>query len=174
MASEALSPIDIVKSALDHLNRHVWRLTAVSRLYESKAFPRGSGPDFCNAAASFLSDDQADDILAKLHGVEELFQRQRRVRWGPRTLDLDLIAIGQTVLPNPEEFCRWQGLAPDQQTRQTPNTLILPHPRLQDRPFVLKPMMEICPGWCHPVLGQTLAELLDDLSDEEKDGTKPI
>ena len=67
---------------------------AVSRFFATPAFPAGSGPDFVNAAAAFHSASAPGDILARLHEIEAAFGRSRGARWGQRSLDLDLIAVG--------------------------------------------------------------------------------
>jgi 2-amino-4-hydroxy-6-hydroxymethyldihydropteridine diphosphokinase len=91
-----------------------------------------------------------------------------------RTLDIDLIAAGDMVLPDAETYSRWQGLAAEEQTRQTPDQLILPHPRLQDRAFVLVPLNDIAPHWQHPVLGLTVAQMLENLDENDVNAVVPL
>lgn len=76
-----------------------------------------------------------------------------------RTLDLDLIAFGQTVLPDPATHGHWRDLPMEDQRRFAPDRLILPHPRLQDRAFVLIPLCDVAPDWPHPVTGRTIAQM---------------
>jgi len=137
---------------------------AVSRMYQTPAFPAGAGPDFVNAACVFYSDLAAPDVLARLHRIEADFGRTRTQRWGPRTLDLDLIACGAQIAPDAAVFQQWRELPPDLQSLEVPDCLVLPHPRLQDRPFVLIPLADVAPHWRHPVLGQTVLEMLSDHS----------
>ena len=107
-----------------------------------------------------------------------LYGRARTVRWGQRTLDLDLIAIGDAVLPDAETHRRWRDLDPDAQRKTTPDRVILPHPRMQDRAFVLVPLAEIiggiAPNWRHPVLGQSVQEMLEALPREDVETVLPI
>ena len=139
-------------------------LWAKSRLYASPAFPAGAGPDFVNAAAIIESPLSPDEILNQLHLIESAFDRTRENRWGARSLDLDLIAAGDTVLPDENTFQTWADLALPDQKIQTPGQLILPHPRLQDRAFVLIPLADVAPNWMHPVLGKTVNQMIDGLS----------
>lgn len=96
-------------------------------------------PDYLNGCVSLLTAYSPESLLQKLLEIETQFGRVRRERWGPRTLDLDVLLFGQAII-------------------QTP-TLTVPHPYLHERAFVLAPLAEICPGWVHPVLQQTIAEL---------------
>ena len=100
--------------------------------------------------------------------------RERVQRWGQRTLDLDLIASGDLVLPNGEIHQYWRDLPLEQQMSTAPDQLVLPHPRMQDRAFVLVPMAKIAPDWVHPVLKQSVLEMLDALPEQDKDAVKPL
>ena len=89
--------------------------------------------------------------------------RQRVVRWGQRTLDLDLLAYGDEVAPDLAGYLQWRDLPLEAQSSAAPDQLILPHPRLQDRAFVLVPMADIVPDWRHPVTGHSTTRMLNDL-----------
>lgn len=134
-----------------------------SRLFKTPAFPAGAGPDFVNAAMRITTNAAPAAILARLHAIETQAKRTRDVRWGPRTLDLDLIAVGDAVLPDARVHERWRNLSLAQQQTDTPDQLILPHPRVQDRGFVLVPLCDVAPDWVHPVLQKTAAQLRDAL-----------
>ncbi len=139
-----------------------------SSRYVTPAFPKGAGPDFVNAVALIDSQYKPAELLEILHEVEALCGRVREKRWGQRTLDLDLIDVAGRVLPNKEVYLWWSGLAPDKQVKIAPEELILPHPRLQDRAFVLVPLLELLPGWKHPVSGHTVAEMLEMLPESDR------
>ena len=149
---------------------------ALSRFYATPCFPAGAGPDYVNAAAVLDcgSEDDLASILARLHEVEARFGRKRIQRWGMRTLDIDLLAVGDSVLPDPEAQDAWRNLALTQQMKAAPDQLILPHPRLQDRAFVLVPLADIAPDWVHPRTGQTVRAMLDALPQEDRDAVKPL
>lgn len=132
----------------------------VSRFFATPCFPAGAGPDYVNACVAIHSRGDAAEILSGLHEIERHFGRARVQRWGSRTLDLDLLAAGDRVLPDPETHAAWRDLPPDAQSRQAPGELILPHPRIQDRAFVLVPLLDIAPGWTHPLLRQNVAQLV--------------
>lgn len=91
-----------------------------------------------------------------------------------RTLDIDLLAMGDSVLPDAETQDRWRLLPMEQQVRATPDRLILPHPRLQDRAFVLVPLADVAPDWVHPRTGQSVRAMLAALPTEDRDAVKPL
>lgn len=100
--------------------------------------------------------------------------RERVSRWGQRTLDIDLLAYGEAILPDSEGFQHWLDLSVEEQSKRAPEQLILPHPRIQDRAFVLVPLAEIAPDWRHPVLARTAVQMRDDLNAEDVAQVKPV
>jgi len=145
-----------------------------SELYETPAFPADSGPNYVNAACKFETNLSADAILTTLHRIEADFGRTRDLRWGQRTLDLDLIACGHDILPDRATQTHWRDLPIEAQIMQAPETLILPHPRVQDRAFVLVPMCDIVPDWVHPILGLSTREMLARRPAGERGGIKAL
>lgn len=118
-------------------------LVAQSSLYQTVAIGPPQ-PDILNACALLNTHLSAGDLLQRLLAIEQRFGRVRRDRWGPRTLDLDLLFYGQAVIAE--------------------SALQIPHPRLRERAFVLIPLAEIAPAWQDPVTGksvQTLCRALD-------------
>ncbi|MEB8387907.1 2-amino-4-hydroxy-6-hydroxymethyldihydropteridine diphosphokinase [Rhodobacteraceae bacterium KMM 6894] len=168
LPSNAGDPADTLRAALDALTQAGAQVQAVSGFYQTPCFPAGAGPDYVNAAARISCDGTAAQVLTILHNVEAIFGRERVQRWGRRTLDLDLIAAGDLVLPDRRVHAEWRDLPPDQQTRIAPDQLILPHPRVQDRGFVLIPLADIAPQWCHPVLGVTVRQMVGALPPEAR------
>lgn len=154
---------DLIKSPLQ-----------VSQFYKTPCFPAGAGPDFVNACVRIKTECEPHILLGHLHDIERDFGRTRDARWGQRSLDLDLIACGNVVLPSPQQVLDWIELPLQKQKTQAPDHLILPHPRLQDRAFALVPLCDVAPDWIHPVLGKTAREMLDALKDSDVAAIKPF
>lgn len=115
------------------------RLVSVSFVYETP--PLGPPqPDYLNAAARLLFEGEPEELLESLLGLERSAGRERRVRWGARTLDLDILWIRGLVLETPK--------------------LTIPHPGLSVRPFALVPLLDVAPDATDPRSGTPLAETL--------------
>ena len=91
-----------------------------------------------------------------------------------RTLDLDLLAFGDTILPDLAGYQAWSELDPQTQRTTAPDRLIVPHPRLAERGFVLVPLAEVAPDWCHPVTGLSVAQMLAALPEESLREIQPL
>ena len=168
------SSSDVLSTALSRIAVSVGPITSLSRFFRTPAFPKGSGPDFVNAALMVRAQGSANEILEKLHAIEHELGRVRETRWGQRTIDIDLIAVDQNILPDSETFKKWQLLPFSQQTKIAPDQLVLPHPRMQDRAFVLAPMMDLCPDWVHPVIQKSVSQMYDVLNGQDKAEVMPL
>jgi 2-amino-4-hydroxy-6-hydroxymethyldihydropteridine diphosphokinase len=149
-------------------------IRAQSRLFSTPAFPPGSGPDYVNAALAVATDLDPEALLGRLHAIEEAFGRRRALRWGPRSLDLDLIAVDDAILPDRATFDAWAALPLAEQMTRAPDRLILPHPRLHERAFVLVPLLDVAPDWRHPVIGRSVREMCAALPAELREEARPL
>ncbi|MBM2292633.1 2-amino-4-hydroxy-6-hydroxymethyldihydropteridine diphosphokinase [Sulfitobacter pseudonitzschiae] len=161
--SFAGTPEETLKTAYAQLELAGGVIRKASPFYATPCFPAGAGPDYVNAALSLKWNSAPGDIIAALHRIEADLGRERVQRWGQRTVDLDLIAVGDLVLPDRETYTRWRDLPLAQQMKETPDRLILPHPRMHERAFVLVPLADVEPDWVHPVTGQTVVQMRDAL-----------
>jgi 2-amino-4-hydroxy-6-hydroxymethyldihydropteridine diphosphokinase len=176
LPQDGRTPAQTLRAAIAALPDEGLAVMRASRLYATPCFPAGAGPDYVNAAVRLRATPGVGprDILAALHRIEARFGRARAERWGMRTLDLDLIAMGSLVAPDPATAAQWRDLPPERQIAATPDRLILPHPRLQDRAFVLVPLADVAPRWRHPSLGLTVAQMLRRLPAVDRIGVKPL
>lgn len=135
------SPEQTVARALAALDRGGLRLKRASPLLLTTPFGVTAQPPFVNAVAEIATAFPPERLLARLHHIERMAGRRRTLRWGPRTLDLDLID--------------YHG-----QIRRAPHRPVLPHPGIAGRIFVLKPLAAIAPRWRHPVTRLGAAAML--------------
>ena len=138
-------PAAAVERALAALDEAPLRLVKASRPIVTAPFGRTDQPDFVNAVAEIETSLEPPALLAHLHAIERRAGRRRTLRWGPRTLDLDLLDYHGLVVPK------------DPGHDDGP---VLPHPGIPGRSFVLAPIAELAPHWRHPVLDETAATLL--------------
>lgn len=157
---------ETVQKAMLEVSELASNVVKSSGLFSNPAFPAGSGPDYVNAAMAISTTLSAADLLSALHQIEAGAGRRRTRRWGQRTLDLDLIAVNDLVLPDAQTHQYWRELQAAEQQNVAPDRLILPHPRLQDRAFVLVPLLDVAPDWRHPILDRSIAEMCAALPDE--------
>ena len=162
---EGAPPEFTLRRAMVDLGEGAGLIRATSRFFSTPAFPAGAGPDYVNGAVAVETTLSETALLEVLHRIEQRFGRERVQRWGQRTLDLDLVAFGSRIHPDLATFEAWRDLPVEAQSSRAPTDLILPHPRLQDRGFVLVPLGDIAPSWVHPVSGETVSQMLAALPD---------
>ena len=155
LRSPAGSPAETIEAALRALEK-IGEVVSVSSFFETTPVGFIDQPTFVNAAATIRTADLPEILLAKLLEIERDFGRDRRnsVPKGPRTLDLDLLAVDGMIV----------------------NTaaLTLPHPALAERRFVLAPLAEIAPQLWHPILHRTVRDLLDALPNSRANNAEDV
>lgn len=121
-------------------------LKSVSRIYLTEPWGIADQPEFWNQAVELFTTLSPEDLLIAIKKIELDCGRSDQVRWGPREIDIDILAYENHVLKT--------------------ERLIIPHPRLSERKFALIPFSEIAPNWSHPVSGKTIEKLIDDCEDQ--------
>ena len=152
LPSKAGPPAATLAAAIDRLAGLEVLTLRRSRWFVSAPVPASDQPWFVNGVIAVATALEPAALLAALQRVEAEFGRVRRAANAARSLDLDLLAYGDRVESQPP------GASPG-----VAGGLILPHPRLAERAFVLLPLADVAPSWHHPVTGRTLAELIGAL-----------
>ncbi|WP_339632679.1 2-amino-4-hydroxy-6-hydroxymethyldihydropteridine diphosphokinase [uncultured Sneathiella sp.] len=143
-------PVNTLAAAVREIANFV-TLIHQSSWYRTAPVPVSDQPWFANAVISVATDMTPDELLATLHRIEDEFGRVRRKKWEARVLDLDLLTFRDLVTEN----------------RDQDEGIVLPHPQMQERAFVLAPIAEIAPEWRHPVSNLQAQELLSGLPSEQ-------
>jgi 2-amino-4-hydroxy-6-hydroxymethyldihydropteridine diphosphokinase len=124
------------------------RVTGLSQFYETSPVGVVDQPLFLNAVLRLATGLSPHDLLNRLLQIENaVFGRKRTIHWGPRTIDLDLLLYGNEIIND--------------------EILMVPHPRMTERRFVLQPLCDIAPDLIHPQLGLSMRALLDTLRSDE-------
>jgi 2-amino-4-hydroxy-6-hydroxymethyldihydropteridine diphosphokinase len=137
-------PRSTLRKAIRLLGTGGCRVIKASSLIRTSPFGNTAQPDFVNAVVKLATRMAPEALLAHLQQMERTAGRVRREKWGPRTLDLDILDYHGLIRGEPPP--------------------VLPHPGIQERSFVLVPIAEIAPRWRHPVLRKTAKELLAELT----------
>ncbi|MBI5124800.1 MAG: 2-amino-4-hydroxy-6-hydroxymethyldihydropteridine diphosphokinase [Planctomycetes bacterium] len=119
-----------------------------SPYYETEPESGLAQPCFINSVLRLQTDLAPSELLQRLQRIEQALGRQRGIRWGPRTIDLDVLLYDDIVMRE--------------------EALEIPHPRMHERRFVLEPLCDIAPEIRHPLLGKTARELLEGLNREDQ------
>lgn len=124
------------------------KISKRSAFYETKAWGLEDQPDFLNICLSIETDYTPRQLLVSLQAIEQDLHRQRTHKWGPRTIDIDILLYNNDIVQ--DEY------------------LSIPHPYISQRRFVLQPLAEIAPDLQHPVLHKSISELLKVCPDSLK------
>ena len=142
-------PAETLRTALSQLAKRGVEIRRISPFYRSAPVPASDQPWYVNAVAEVATTLSADRLLAELHSVEHAFGRARTLTNAARAIDLDLLDFRGRIAPG------GQGKA------------TLPHPRLANRAFVLKPLADLCPDWRHPATGASVEDLISSLPPDQ-------
>lgn len=134
-----------IQDALVSLERWGVKIIRTSSLYESEPFGVKDQGWFFNMVAEGETDLTPEDLLKAIHAIEKALKRERVIKWGPRTIDIDILYYGDLIIDEPG--------------------LVIPHVGIPERRFVLLPMDEIASDYSHPLLHKTTAQLLNDCPD---------
>jgi len=134
-----------LKNAAAMVEKEAGRILTRSHLYETAAWGTTNQPDYLNQALLIETNLTAIELLHTILTIEKQLGRFRQEKYGARIIDIDILFFNSEIL----------------KTEQ----LIVPHPHLQNRRFVLVPMVEIAADYCHPVLNKTMSALLEECPD---------
>lgn len=137
-----------LQEAVQLISQSIGAVTLSSSVFKTEPWGIEDQPDFFNQAVLIQTAYEPEEVLEKLLQIERNMGRERIQKWGTRIIDLDILLYEDLIINTP--------------------TLILPHPFMQDRNFVLVPLAEIAPGFIHPVLEQSILQLLEKSTDPLK------
>ena len=138
---------DNLRKAIALIAENIGSVVSISALYETAAWGKTDQPSFLNQAVAVETNFPAIEVLNKALEIEKVLGRVRKDKWGERLIDIDLILYGNEVI-------------------DIENKLQVPHPHMQERRFVMAPLAEIAPGVVHPILGKTILDIFENITDK--------
>lgn len=132
-----------IEDALNLVNQNGMRITNRSSIIETEPYGYTEQPTFLNGVIEVETELSCREVLERLLQIEKEVGRVRKFKWGPRLIDLDILFFNDEIYDEKD--------------------LKVPHPDMQNRYFVLKPLCEICPDFVHPILKKKVSELLENL-----------
>ncbi len=144
--------------AISYLENYKVKLIKKSSYYETPSYPNKNNPKFINIVIKIETELSPKDLASKLIIIEEKLERKRLEKNDPRTCDIDIVDYKSEIL----NF-NYKDL-----------TFDVPHQKLKYRNFVLFPLKEICPNWRHPQTNENISDLIDKLSNEDKNSILKI
>ncbi len=136
-----------LEHAISLIGTNIGKLEAISSVYETAAWGKNDQPFFLNQAVAVKTSLPALQVLESALNIEQTLGRIRKEKWGERLIDIDLIFFGNEVI-------------------DIENRLQVPHPQMQFRKFVMAPLAEIVPQMIHPILGKTVLDIYENITDE--------
>ena len=133
-------------NAIELLGQNAGVILKMSSRYETKAWGISEQPDFINMCLQLQTSLSAIELLHTILQTETTLGRVRDIKWGPRTIDIDILFYENAIINS--------------------EGLLIPHPHLQERRFILMPLIDIAPCHIHPVLNKRVNELLKECTDE--------
>jgi 2-amino-4-hydroxy-6-hydroxymethyldihydropteridine diphosphokinase len=134
-----------LKQAIEHIEKDIAPVLKISSVYETQSWGKTDAPDYLNQVVMLQTDLPAQIILQKILNIEHILGRSRGEKWGPRTIDIDILFYGDAIIDEPG--------------------LQIPHPELHKRRFTLAPLAEIAPDLVHPVLRNNILYIKNQLKD---------
>lgn len=137
-----------LRQAARAIEEDIGPILRASEVFETEPWGVTDQPHFLNACLCLDIDEESDPeaLLASLKAIERRMGRKETIRWGARLIDIDILLIGNRIYESP--------------------ALRIPHLHLSERSFVLTPLIQILPGWSHPLTGKSLEEMSEALKDD--------
>ena len=131
--------------AIQHIEKDIAPVVQTSSVYETQSWGKTGAPDYLNQVIMLKTALPAQTILKIVLNIEKILGRRREEKWGPRTIDIDILFYDDNIINEPG--------------------LHIPHPELHNRGFTLAPLAEIAPGLVHPVFNKNILQLKSELKD---------
>ena len=133
-----------IKKTIEFIESEKIKIKKISSFYETPSYPNRESPKFINIVIQIDFQHDPEDLLEKILIIEKKMERKRDIKNQPRTCDIDIIDFNGKIFDN--------------------KNIILPHPKLHERNFVLFPLKEICSIWTHPIINKKVDVLIKNLS----------
>lgn len=148
------TPLQTLSGVLAVLPEFGVRVLRASRFFSNPAVPASNQPDYVNCVVEVATDSSPQALLDACLEIERQLGRVRGEKWGPRSVDIDIVDFEGQMMVTDE--------------------LTLPHPRLAERAFVLVPLLDLDPEWEHPILGRTAKDLAESLDPAARASVLPL
>ena len=138
--------VNLIEQALSQLASYTEiSILEISSFIETEPFGFHRQPYFINCTAKIETDLDANKLLIICQSIEAALGRKRELKWGPRTIDIDILFYGEDIIEN--------------------ENLLIPHPGIKNRKYLLQSLQELCPDFIHPLLNRTIRDLYRFIDD---------